>query len=84
MITVRHEACWTREAIAEIVVALGRSPAAIDDETPMPEALGDSLDAIEVALGVERRIGVTLSDDDLSHVPTFGALVDLIAERTEA
>ena len=23
-----------------------------------------------------------LSDDDLSHVPTFGALVDLIAERT--
>ncbi|MGE0420625.1 MAG: acyl carrier protein [Reyranellaceae bacterium] len=81
MVTVRNEACWTREAIAEIVAALGRPPAHLDESTPMPDALGDSLDAIEVALGVERRIGVALTDDDLSHVPTFGALVDLIAER---
>ena len=81
MIMVRQSMCWTREAIADIVVALGRPPEDLDDGTPMPEALGDSLDAIEVALGVERRIGVTLSDEDLSHVPTFGALVDLIAER---
>jgi len=81
MITVRNEACWTPEAIAEIVMALGRPPADLDEGTPMPEALGDSLDAIEVALGIERRIGVALSDDDLSHVPTFGALVDLIAAR---
>ena len=82
MSTVRNEVCWTREAIAAIVAALGRPPVEIDDSTPMPEALGDSLDAIEVALGTERRFGVSLSDDDLSHVPTFGALVDLIAERT--
>lgn len=81
MIMVRDEACWTRETIAAIVTALGRPPAELDEGTPMPEALGDSLDAIEVVLGVERRIGVSLSDDDLSHVPTFGALVDLIAER---
>ena len=40
-----------------------------------------SQEETKVALGVERRIGVALSDDDLSHVPTFGALVDLIAER---
>ena len=78
---VRQGMGWTREAIADIVAALGRPPADLDDETPLPEALGDSLDAIEVALGVERRIGVALSDDDLSHVPTFGALVDLIAIR---
>lgn len=81
MIAVRNEGCWTREAIAEIVTALGRPPENLDETTPMPEALGDSLDAIEVALGIERRIGVALSDDDLSHVPTFGALIDLIAER---
>jgi acyl carrier protein len=81
MVTVHNEACWTRETIAAIVTALGRPPEDLDEGTAMPEALGDSLDAIEVALGVERRIGVSLSDDDLSHVPTFGALVDLIAER---
>jgi acyl carrier protein len=81
MILVRQDMGWTREAIADIVAALGRPPADLDDDTPLSEALGDSLDAIEVALGVERRIGVALSDDDLSHVPTFGALVDLIAER---
>lgn len=78
---LRQDMGWTREAIADIVAALGRPPADLDDETPLSEALGDSLDAIEVALGVERRIGVALSDDDLSHVPTFGALVDLIATR---
>jgi hypothetical protein len=71
MITVEHEACWTHEAIADIAVALGSAPAAIDEETSVPEAPG-----------VERRVGMTLSDDDLSHVPTFGALVDLIAERS--
>jgi acyl carrier protein len=81
VIIVRQDMGWTREAIADIVAALGRPPADLDDATPLPEALGDSLDAIEVALGVERRIGVSLSDDDLSHVPTFGALVDLIATR---
>lgn len=41
----------------------------------------EAIDAIEVALGVEQHIGVALGDDDLSHVPTFGALVDLIAQR---
>ncbi len=81
MIIVRQDMGWTREAIADIVAALGRPPADLDDQTPLPDALGDSLDAIEVALGVERRFGVALSDDDLSHVPTFGALVDLIATR---
>ena len=47
----------------------------------------EAIAEIGVALGqppddLERRIGVALSDDDLSHVPTFGVLVDQIAERT--
>lgn len=41
----------------------------------------EAIAEIEMALGVEGRIGVALSDEDLSHVPTFGALVEPMAER---
>lgn len=36
---------------------------------------------IEAALEVEPFVSAALGDDDLSHVPTFGTLVDPIAER---
>lgn len=39
---------------------------------------------IEAALGFDRQIGTALSDDDLSHVPTFGTVVDRITMRAAA
>lgn len=38
----------------------------------------EAIDGIEEALNVEWRDGTMQSDDDLSHVPTFGTLVDAI------
>jgi len=34
------------------------------------------IDEIEGALNVEWRVGAMPNDEDLSHVPTFGTLVD--------
>ena len=61
MTAVRYETGWTDEAIAGIVAALGRPAEEIGEATPL---LG--------ILGADRRIGVTLGDDDFSHVPSFG------------
>lgn len=44
----------------------------------------EAIAEIEAALGVDRHVGAVLGDDDLSHVPTFGTLVDLVAVRAAA
>ena len=72
---------WTRASIRNLILELGRTPPGLTDGTPLKEALGDSLDAIEVALGLEERLGVDLSEADLAQTPTFGALLDLVAAR---
>jgi acyl carrier protein len=42
----------------------------------------DSPRMIDIVLGVEDRFGITVEDDDIQRVKTFGQLVALVSERT--
>jgi len=62
--------------------------AGIDPDTLLPkgldESLGlDSLDFIELAMGIEERCGITIDEDeDLAlHFKSAGALVDFVVSR---
>ena len=42
----------------------------------------DSPRMIDIVLGVEDRFAITVEDDDIQSVKTFGQLVDLVHRRT--
>ena len=37
---------------------------------------------IDIVLGVEDRFAITVEDDDIQSVKTFGQLVELVQQRT--
>lgn len=41
----------------------------------------DSLDTVELTLGLEKRFGIEIPDDDLVDVATVGDVVDLIIRK---
>ena len=52
-------------------------------ETHLTDDAGiDSPRMIDLVLGVEDAFGITVDDEDLDRVKTFGQLVDLVGERT--
>jgi acyl carrier protein len=46
------------------------------------EAGIDSPRMIDIVLGVEDHFGITVEDDDIQRVKTFGQLVAVVSERT--
>ena len=42
----------------------------------------DSPRMIDIVLGVEDAFAITVEDDDIQRVKTFGQLVDLVQQRT--
>ena len=42
----------------------------------------DSPRMIDIVLGVEDRFAITVEDDDIQSVKTFGQLVELVQQRT--
>ncbi|HLJ65153.1 MAG TPA: acyl carrier protein [Stellaceae bacterium] len=71
----------TRAEIRQELLALIGPLADITDETPLEEALDDSFRYVEVALGIEDRLDLRLSDSDFVGITRFGELVDLIQKR---
>jgi acyl carrier protein len=65
---------------------LEREPASIGDEEPLfgPEGLGlDSIDALELVLGLEQQFGVTIDDQQVGSqvLSTVNSIVEFIAEK---
>jgi acyl carrier protein len=65
----------------------GKDPAAIEDDAPLfgdePKSLGlDSLDALQLAIGIEERFGVRIPEGDEAR-PIFRS-VSAIAEHIAA
>ena len=55
---------------------------ALTRETRLTDDAGiDSPRMIDLVLGVEDAFRITVDDDDLDRVKTFGQLVDLVQER---
>ena len=65
---------------------LERDPASIGDDEPLfgPEGLGlDSIDALELVLGLEQEFGVSIDDQQVGSqvLSTVNSIVQFIAEK---
>jgi acyl carrier protein len=65
---------------------LERDPATIGDDEPLfgPEGLGlDSIDALELVLGLEQEFGVSIDDQQVGSqvLSTVNSIVQFIAEK---
>ena len=79
----------TKDEIKQLLVErlkLEREAASIGDDEPLfgPEGLGlDSIDALELVLGLEQQYGVTIDDQQVGSqvLSTVNSIVQFIAER---
>ena len=78
-----------QEQIKQLLVRrlkLERDPASIGDDEPLfgPEGLGlDSIDALELVLGLEQEFGVSIDDQQVGSqvLSTVNSIVQFIAEK---
>ena len=68
---------------------LERTAASIGDDEPLfgPEGLGlDSIDALELVLGLEQRYGVTIDDQQVGSqvLATVNSIVQFLSEKRTA
>jgi acyl carrier protein len=77
-----------KEMIIERLKLEGMAPGQIEDEAPLfGEGLGlDSIDALELVLGIEQVFGVKIEDEaaGLKAFKSVQALTDFIAEHAKA
>lgn len=70
-----------KRVLVESLALEGVEPEEIEDDTPLREELGlDSIDALELILGLEREFGVRIQDrglgrDTFTNVATLGDFV---------
>ena len=56
----------------------------ISSEKAFVEDLGaDQLDVIEIVMTIEDTMGISLSQDDISHIATVGQLVEFVRHRSD-
>lgn len=75
-----------REVLVRSLALEGVVPAEIEDETPLREELGlDSVDVIELVLGLEKEFGlqIELSTLDRKSFQTVATLSAMIEERLD-
>lgn len=61
----------------------GIEVAGVSETTDLVDELGlDSLDTVELTLGLEEAFGVEIPDSDLEDVRTVGDVIDLIEKKT--
>jgi acyl carrier protein len=70
-------------AIREVAVeVLSVEPDAVTEEARFKEDLdADSLDLVELVMGLEERFDVTIPEEDLEGVATVGQAVDLVLSK---
>jgi acyl carrier protein len=69
---------------AVLTNGLGLSPADLRPEARLKQDLGlDSLDAVELAMGIERGFGVDIDDKQIAGLVTVGDLVTLVRRLVE-
>lgn len=70
----------TYEKLKQIIIEqLGVDPVLVTPEVTFHEELGaDSLDDVELMLGVEEAFDIVIEDDDAEHVKTVAEAVTLV------
>lgn len=72
------------EEIKEVIVeVLSVDEDKVTMDASLSEDLGaDSLDAVELGMAIEDKLGITISDEDMATIKTVSDLVD-IAEKSK-
>ena len=72
------------EALREVAVeVLGVDPDVITEEARFKEDLeADSLDLVELVMGLEERFDIEVPEEDLDGVTTVGRAVDLVLAKS--
>jgi acyl carrier protein len=70
-------------AIRDVAVeVLSVEPDAVNEDARFKEDLdADSLDLVELVMGLEERFDVTIPEEDLEGVATVGQAVDLVLSK---
>ena len=68
-----------------IVEVLAVEPSAVTEEARFQDDLdADSLDLVELVMGLEERFDIEVPEDDLEGVTTIGQAVDLVLAKVGA
>ena len=68
--------------MTEVATMVGQPVENIDSESKLVEIITDSIDLVEVVLGLQERFDVRLTQEDLRDVNTFAELSALVISRT--
>ncbi len=73
-------------ALREVAVdVLSVEPDSVVEEARFKEDLdADSLDLVELVMGLEERFDISVPEEDLENVATVGQAVDLVMSKVEA
>jgi acyl carrier protein len=73
-------------ALREVAVdVLSVDPATVQEDARFKEDLdADSLDLVELVMGLEERFDISVPEEDLENVGTVGQAVDLVLGKVEA
>ena len=73
----------TFEQVKEVIVdKLGVDEAKVVPEARFVEDLGaDSLETVELIMGLEDKFGITIADEDAEQIRTVQAAVDYVASK---
>jgi acyl carrier protein len=71
-----------KEAAVEVLAV---DPSAVTEEARFKEDLdADSLDLVELVMGLEERFDISVPEEDLENVGTVGQAVDLVMAKVAA
>lgn len=60
----------------------GFDPGSVQFDTSLRADLNfDSLDTVELTLGLEKRLGIEIPDEELENIETVGDAIELIQKR---
>jgi len=73
-------------ALREVAVdVLSVDPDAVVEDARFKEDLdADSLDLVELVMGLEERFDISVPEEDLENVATVGQAVDLVISKVDA
>ncbi|HNX04388.1 MAG TPA: acyl carrier protein [Opitutales bacterium] len=85
-----NETKYTKEQVAEKVKQIacdltGAIPETVNAESKFVEdLLADSLDMIEIVMGVEDEFEIDIPDEDVENIKTVGQAIDYVAGKVGA
>ncbi|CAL9652749.1 acyl carrier protein [Streptomyces sp. NPDC057838] len=73
------------ESVVEVFVArFGLDPEAVQPDATFDDLGLDSLSQIELATALKKRLGVVITDDELSEISVVGDIVALVEQKGAA